>query len=333
MAATLVSQGGPMATKGQMTLSKAILVQGGSPSGVPLNLDFDTKYDLAKSSGVLNPSTVKIGNAKSNLSGTYKSEGEAFVVDMKLNGESLPATDLEAFLPALGINLPSGSKLTAGTLSTNLHITGPTDKLVTIGNIGLFNGKLSGFDMGSKMSSIGSLAGIKTGKDLDIEKLTTNVQMAPTGLKADNLDLVVPALGTVTGAGTVDSKNNINFNLVATVNSSVVTAAAGGMAGGAGGAAGSLLGGTMGSVMGGGANCKNGGVKVPLQIHGTTQNPQFTPDVGGATASMLKSELTCAGGTSGAATGAVNSLMKGQTSGTAGALSGLGGLLGGKKKP
>ncbi len=327
--ATLVSQGGQMSTKGQLTLSKAVLVAGGQPSGVPLNLDFDTKYDMAKGAGVLNPSVVKIGNAKSNLSGTYKSEGDQFVVDLKLDGQGLPATDLESFLPALGINLPSGSKLTAGTLSTNLHITGPTDKLVTDGNIGLYNGKLSGFDLGSKMSAVGSLAGIKTGKDLDIEKMTANVHMAPTGLKADDLDLVVPSLGTVVGGGTLDSKNNMNFNLVATVNSSVVSSAASGMAGGA---AGGLMGGAMGSALGGGGtNCKSGGIKVPLQIHGTTQNPQFTPDVGGATASMLKSQLTCAGGTGGAATGALGSLTKNpQASGAVGA---LGGLLGGKKKP
>jgi hypothetical protein len=67
------------------------------------------------------------------------------------------------------------------------------------------------------------LAGIKSGKDLDIEKFTTNVHMAPDGLKADNMDLVVPSLGTVVGAGTVDSKNNINFNLVATVSSAMLT--------------------------------------------------------------------------------------------------------------
>jgi AsmA protein len=325
--ATSVSQSGQMAIKGQLTLTKAVLVAGGQPSGVPLNIDFDIKYDLAKGSGVLNPSVVKIGNAKSNLGGTYKSEGDNFIVDMKLNGQGLPATDLEAFLPALGINLPSGSKLTGGTLTTNLHITGPTDKLVTDGNIGLFNGKLSGFDLGSKMSAVGSLAGIKTGKDLDIEKLTTNIHMAPTGLKADDLDLVVPSLGTVIGGGTVDSKNNINFNLVATVNSAIVTAAAGGAAGAAGG----LMGGAMGSVLGGGTNCKGAGVKVPLQIHGTTQNPQFTPDVGGATASMLKSQLTCAGGTGGAATGALGSLTKNPEA--SGAIGALGGLLGGKKKP
>ncbi|HMD41857.1 MAG TPA: AsmA family protein [Candidatus Acidoferrum sp.] len=332
VAASLLSQGGQVATKGELTLTKAVLVSGGQPSGVPLVVEFDTKYDLEKSTGVLNPSVVKIGNAKSNLNGTYKSAGDEFVVDLKLNGQSLPVTDLEAFLPALGISLPSGSKLTAGTLNTNLHITGPTNQLVTDGNIGLFSGKLSGFDLGSKMSSVGSLAGLKTGQDLVIEKFTSDVHMAPSGLKAENMDLVVPSLGTVVGAGTLDSKNNINFNLVATVNSALLTNAAGGMAGGAaGGAVGGAMG-SMGSVLGGGTNCKNGGVKVPLQVHGTTQNPQFTPDVGGATASLMKSQLTCAGGTAGAVPGLAENLTKNPAA-AAGAASALGGLLGGKKKP
>jgi AsmA protein len=330
MDATLVSQGGVMATKGTMKLSKAVLVAGGQASGVPLTLDFDTKYDIEKGTGVINPSVAKVGNAKSNLSGTYKSEGDEFAVDLKVEGQNLPATDLEAFLPALGINLPSGSKLTAGTLSANLHVTGPTNKLVTDGTIGLFNGKLAGFNLGSKMSAIGSLAGIKTGNDLDIEKFTSNVHMAPTGLKADNMDLVVPSLGTVVGGGTLDSKNNMNFNLVATVNSSMVTAAAGA----AGGAATGALNGALGGVLGGGAaNCKSGGIKVPLQVHGTTANPQFTPDVGGATASLLKSQLSCVGGGAGGATTGLQGLAGGNPA-AAGALDQLGGLLGGKmKKP
>jgi AsmA protein len=328
MDAALVSQGGVMATKGTLQLSKAVLVAGGQPSGVPLTLDFDTKYDLEKGTGVINPSVAKIGNAKSNLSGTYKSEGDEFAVDLKVEGQNLPATDLEAFLPALGINLPSGSKLTAGTLSTNLHVTGPTNKLVTDGTIGLFNGKLAGFNLGSKMAAVGSLAGIKTGNDLDIEKFTSNVHMAPTGLKADNLDLVVPSLGTVVGGGTLDSKNNMNFNLVATVNSSMVTAAAGAAGGAATGALNSAVGGMLG---GGAANCKSGEIKVPLQVHGTTANPQFTPDVGGATASLLKSQLSCVGGGAGGATTGLQGLAGGNPA-AAGALNQLGGLLGGKKK-
>jgi len=323
MNANLSSHSGEMSTKGSLKLSKAVLIAGGNPAGVPVVLDFDTKYNMAKGTGVLNPSTVNIGNAKSHLSGTYKSEGDEFAVDMKLTGEGLPATDLEAFLPALAINLPQGTKLTAGTLNTNLHITGPTNKLVTDGNIGLFNGKLSGFNLGQKMSGVASLAGIKTGQDLDIEKMTTDVHMATTGLRADNFDLVVPALGTVVGGGTLDSKNTMDFKLVASVNGSVLATAGKPLGQSEGGA----LGGAAGQLLGGGASCKNGGIKVPLQIHGTTANPQFTPDIGGATASLMKSELTCAGGSVGSLAG----LAGGKS--TSDVVNQLGGLFGGKKKP
>src|ERR1700676_1243617 len=243
MDANLVSEKGQMATKGQLKLSKAVLVAGGSPAGVPAVVNFDTKYDLVKGTGVLHPSTLNIGNAKSNLSGTYKSEGDAFAVDLKITGDGLPATDLESFLPALGINLPDKSRLSAGTMNTNLHVSGPTDKLVTDGTIGLFNGKLAGFDLGKKLSGIGSLAGIKSGSDLIIEKFTTNLHMATTGLRADNMDAVVPAFGSMVGNGTVDAKNNLDFKLVATVNNTVATAAAGSMAGGLGGSVGKMLGG------------------------------------------------------------------------------------------
>jgi AsmA protein len=327
MNAGLVSQGGKMTTKGQLTLSKAVLVAGGSPSAVPAVIDFDTTYDLPASSGVLNPSTLRIGNAKTNLSGTYKSQRDDFVVDMKINGQGLPATDLETFLPALGINLPSGSKLSAGTLSADLHLSGPTNQLVTDGTIGLFNGKLANFNLGQKMSGVPALAGLKTGNDLEIQKFTSNVHMAPTGLRADNLDLVVPQLGTVVGNGTLDSKNNMDFKLVASVNTAVLGNAAGNIPGGAGG--------IVGQVMGaGGTNCKNGGVKVPLQVKGTTANPQFVPDVGGAAASLLKSELSCAGGASGVE-GLTKGLAGGAGAGNAsGVVNQLGGLLGGKtKKP
>jgi hypothetical protein len=308
-----------MTTKGQAKISKAVLVAGGSPAGVPAIIDFDTRYDLAKGEGVLNPSTLNIGKAKAHLSGTYKSEGDAFAVDMKISGQGMPATDLQSFLPALAINVPQGSKLTAGTLSTNLHATGPTDKLVTDGNIGLFNGKLSGFNLGQKMSSVGSLAGIKTGQDLVIEKMTSDVHMATTGIKADNFDLVVPSLGTAVGGGTLDAKNNMNFNMVATVSNAVVSTAASSVAGGA-----------VGQVLGGGAaNCKGGAIKVPFQIHGTTANPQFAPDVGGAAASLLKSQLSCAGGASNLANGRAGAAGGGNTSD---AVNQLTGLLGGKKK-
>ena len=38
-------------------------------------------YNMAKGTGILNPSTINIGNAKTNLNGTYRSEGDEFAVD------------------------------------------------------------------------------------------------------------------------------------------------------------------------------------------------------------------------------------------------------------
>jgi AsmA protein len=287
------SQGGQAQTKGNVKLSKALLVAGGSPSGVPVTVNYSTKYDLHKNAGILNPSTLNIGKAVAHLHGTYERGGEATSINLKLDAKDMPASDLEAFLPALGIHLPRGASLQAGTMNADLTLTGPTNKIVTAGSVGLFNGKLAGFDLGSKMSSIASLAGIKSGKDLDIEKLTSNLHMAPTGIQADNFQAVVPSVGNLTGAGTVDSKNNLDFKMVATVSSAVATA----------GSPVSSTAGLLEKALGGGSagGCK-GGMTVPFLIQGTTSEPKFVPDVGGLAASMLKSQLGCAGGLS--ATGA-----------------------------
>ncbi|HEY1422115.1 MAG TPA: AsmA family protein [Candidatus Acidoferrum sp.] len=314
---TLANAGGFAQTNGTIKLSKALFVQGGSPAGVPLNVDYSTKYDLRKNSGVLNPSTVKIGGATAHLSGTYGAEHDETVVDMKVTAEGMPAKDLEAFLPAIGVHLPTGASLTAGTLNTNLNIKGPTNKLVTDGTIGLFSGTLSGFDLGSKMSAVTALTGLKTGKDLAIEKLTTNLHMAPNGLKAENFIAVLPSLGNVTGAGTLDSKNNLDFKMAATLTGGAI-----GAMGGSGAGVGSLVGALGGSK---GSSCK-GGTTIPFVIQGTASDPKFVPDVGGVAAGMLKSQLGCAGGS-------LTNVGKTGDQAPADAVKSLGGLFGKKKNP
>jgi AsmA protein len=286
LSANLVSQNGEAETKGNAKISKALFIAGGSSAGVPVTVDFGTKYDLRKNAGVLEPSTLKIGSAAAHLSGTYETAGEATVVNIKLDAKEMPAKDLEAFLPALGILLPKGTSLQAGTLNADLNLAGPLSKLITTGDVGLFNGKLAGFDLGSKMSGVASLAGIKSGKDLDIEKLTTNLRMAPDGLKAENFVAVVPAVGNLSGAGTVDSRNNLDFKMAATL-----TSALGDVASPV-----SSVGGMLGKATGGGGGGCKSGTTVPFQIQGTTADPKFIPDVGGLAAGMFKSQLGCAAG-------------------------------------
>jgi AsmA protein len=314
LTANLSSQNGEAQTKGNVKISKALFISGGSPAGVPVTVDFDTKYDLRKSAGVLNPSTVKIGNAAAHLNGTYKTAGDDTIVNIKVEAKDMPAKDLELFLPALGINLPKGASLQAGTLNADLDLAGPVGKLVTTGNVGLFKGVLAGFDLGSKMSGVASLAGIKSGKDLQIEKLTSNLRMAPDGLKADNFIAVLPGVANLSGAGTVDSKNNLDFKMAATLTSSLGDVAS----------PVSSVGGLLGKATGGGG-CK-GGATVPFQIQGTTADPKFVPDVGGLAAGMLKSQLGCAGGLG--ATGAKDAGVV-----PADAINSLGGLFKKKKPP
>lgn len=284
---TLSSHGGEAETKGNLKLSKALLVAGGSPAGVPVNVNFNTKYNLRKNTGVLEPSVLRIGNAAAHLGGTYEAGGDATTVKIKMDAKDMPAKDLEAFLPALGINLPKGASLAAGTLNSDLDITGPTNKLVTTGNVGLFNGKLAGFDLGSKMSEVTALTGIKTGSDLLIDRLTSDVRMAPDGLQAENFNAVIPALGTLVGQGTVDSKNALDFKMAATLANTATYSSSGG-------APVSGIGGILGAIGGGKGNCK--GATIPFLVKGTTAQPKFVPDVGGIAASLVKSQLGCVGG-------------------------------------
>jgi len=291
--ATIASQNAEASANGAAKLSKTLLIAGGSPAAIPVVVDFNTKYDMRKNHGVLEPSTLKIGNAVCHLGGTYEvpADSEGVILQVKIQGQDMLAKDLETFLPALGIHIPTGASLQAGTLNTNLELSGPTNKLVTSGNVGLFNAKLAGFDLGSKMSTISTLTGLKTGQDLDIEKLTSNVRMAPDGIQAQNFIAVVPALGTLIGSGTIDSKNALDFKMAATLaTSATFSSSNGGPVSG--------IGGVLGAIGGGKGGCK--GATIPFQIHGTTADPKFVADVGGIAASLLKTQLGCAGATPGA---------------------------------
>jgi AsmA protein len=63
--------------------------------------------------------------------------------------------------------------------------------------------------------------GVQAGKDLQIERLTTNLRMAPDGLKADHVVAVVPSLGNLVGSGTIDSRNNLDFNMTVSLNNAL----------------------------------------------------------------------------------------------------------------
>ena len=258
----LNSDGHIAKANGTVTGTSLKLVPKGSPSPKPIQVVFNVEHNLQKETGELSRGDVAIGKALAKLTGTYDMHGEMTSVRMKLDGQAMPVDDLEAVLPAVGVTLPSGSKLKGGTLLVDLDAIGPLDKLVSTGTIKMSNTALEGFNLGSKLSAISALSGKQTGSDTTIQNLSSDVRYAPEGTRLDKIDLVVSAIGTVTGAGTISPSNQLDFKMLVNLS--------GGVAGGLTQVAG------MGS----------GGI--PVAIGGTTSNPTFTPDVKGMVGNQLK---------------------------------------------
>ena len=293
----LNSDGKQARTSGTVKAEKLKLAEKGSPAGRPVEVKYATVYDLQKQSGNLTEGDVSLGKALAKLTGTYQTQGESTLLNMKLNADAMPVDDLQTMLPALGIILPSGSSLQGGTLSANLGIVGPLEKLVITGPIRLAQTKLARFNLGSKMSAISALSGAQTGPDTSIQNLSTDARVAPDGIRTQNLNLTIPALGTVTGNGMISPGGALNYKMLASLSGGAVTGLTQ-MAG---------LGGKGGSI--------------PFLIQGTTSDPKFVPDVQGMVSSQLKGGLGNALGN-----------MKGNNPAGNSPMNALGGLFGKKKK-
>jgi AsmA protein len=197
---------------------------------------------------------------------------------LKLDGESLPIDELQPLMTAAGVRLPNGSVLKGGTLSMNLGITGQTKSLIITGPIALANARLIGFDIGSKIHGIAALSGVKTGDTTEFEKLRVYVRITNGGVVASKIDAVIPAMGELTGSGTVSPDNQLDFNLLAKVAS----------ANGVGKVGVGFL-----TILNGGSSGKSG---VPMRITGTPDEPYITADVGGVVQKKAKSIASIFGG-------------------------------------
>ena len=259
---TVNSDGHMAHSNGDMTGDSLKLSPKGSPAKSSVKVHYATDYDLQKQTGQLTQADVSVGKAIAKLRGTFDLHGDLAVLNMKLNADNMPVDDLVPMLPALAVTLPSGSSLQGGTLSADFSIVGPGDKLVITGPVKLINTKLTGFDMASKLAAITSLGAAKTGPDTAIQNLSADVHVAPSGIQTQNINLVVPSLGTVTGSGTVSPQNALDYKMSASLS-------------------GGLGGGLTTLASGGG----KGGI--PFFIQGTSSDPKFVPDVKGMAVGQL----------------------------------------------
>jgi len=148
----------------------------------------------------------------------------------------------------------------------------------------LANTKLAGFDLGSKLGALSAFAEkAPSSRDTSIQNASLNARVAPEGTKADAINVTVPAIGVITGAGTVSATGSLDFQMVADLQR------AGGLADRAG---------------------RGNGGGIPFSIQGTTSDPKFVPDVSGMAGSAARGAVQNAvSGKTGAA-GAAGGLLR-----------------------
>jgi AsmA protein len=289
----VASDGHQATSKGTVKAKKIKLKAAGTPATVPVDVDYDTTYDLKRQAGTLKQGDVHIGKGLAHLTGGYDISGASATLNMKLNGQGMPIADLEGMLPAAGITLPSGASMKSGNLDLNLALNGPVDKLVITGPVKLTDGKIAGYNLKSKLGALSSFGGLGgkgggEGSDTEIQSLSTDLRVDPAGTQTNNLDVVVPSIGTVTGNGTVSADGKLNYKMSAKLSGAM---------------------GVMSSPLSlAGGNKSNGG-GIPFSITGTTSNPVFLPDVAGMAGNMAKGVASAPEGAAKGATGAIGGLF------------------------
>jgi AsmA protein len=257
LAGTCQSDGRVARLKVKLKGDKLKFAKGGTPAKRTIELDIAAAHDLRKRSGRLDQGDIHIGAAPAHLTGTYAEDAKGLTtIHMTLEGPKMPIPELAEMLPPAGITLPNGSSLQGGTASVKLAMEGALDRLITSGTISFDNTRLTGFDMPKKMASIEKFAGIKGGPDTEIQTLATAFHMGPEGIAASNMQLILPAIGSLNGNGTVSPENALDFKMVATAHTSGLM---------------SIIGNTP----------------IPFTVGGTAQDPVFRPDV----KSVVKEEI------------------------------------------
>jgi AsmA protein len=177
-------------------------------------------------------------------------------VNLRVAGSAIPVNALTGMLPALGVQLPSGSALEGGTASLNVAVTGSVADPAFAGTASLDNTTLKGFDLGRKLAAIERLAGIHSSPDTAIQLLSANVRSGPGGTTIQDLKFIAPAIGELDGAGTISLKRDLDFKMRAGLHKE-------------------------------GAFQLAIGSSVPFFVRGTVTNPEIVPNVAGIAASEV----------------------------------------------
>lgn len=202
-------------------------------------------------------------NLTGNLGPIGNNDGSHIPFTGTSKAEKVPAQDIQNLLAVLGYALPQGSNLKGGTINSTLALHGPLDRFVAEGPVQLSGVTLAGFSLASKLGSALGQSGTPTGNDTLIKVAEGGLRYGPQGVNANNLNVEIASVGSVTGAGTVSASNALNFRLVAKLEGTSPLAKL-----------------TQLSLF-------NKGGGIPFRVQGTASNPQIMADVPGLSKTPL----------------------------------------------
>jgi len=138
---------------------------------------------------------------------------------------------------------------------------------------------LTGFSLGDQLAVVVGTAGMKSDIDTQIEKLYTSIRRTEDGITVNNIQIVIPSLGEISGLGTISPLKELDLTMRAVVNPVALTALTKGKA-----------------------------LDINFFVRGTATDPEFVPDYESAARSLIDAVLTGKGSESGAAGKIIDSL-------------------------
>lgn len=272
--AQLGSDGKSLTSAGKIHAAQLKLMTSGAPSPKPVDIDYAVADDMESRAGKISDIAIHAGSVAVHINGTFKFVGQAIVANLHLAAPNLPIDQFEQLLPVFGVHLPSGSQLKGGTLSASLSISGSPAAPTITGPIEIDNTTLAGFDLGSKIGGLTGAGGSSNGGTA-IQYLKTLVTNTPKTTQFENIDALVPSIGSATGSGTVSAAGDLNFNMVAKITAlsgvtDTVAQATSQVKG--------LISGFFGKPAPAPAKAAKGSSGIPLTITGTTSDPHIHLD-------------------------------------------------------
>lgn len=260
----LATRDGAITLTGKATVNRLRLYPDAAVAPAAVTFDHQATYDLKSRRGELGRGAFAIGASALAIGGRFDNRKAQMTLDLGIEGNALPVDDIQGLLPMLGMVLPEDSRLEGGTLKLSLHAQGKLDALTIAGPMRLEHSRLKGFSLGSKVSGVMALAGLRIPDDTVIESAAADVTLDAGGVTMRNIVAVITDLGRVTGEGSVNAQTQLDFRLRIQPDAALASGS-------------SVAGGSVASALQG-AIGKSNRDGIGLTVGGTAQQPQFKAD-------------------------------------------------------